>query len=92
MKMNKTKIRECLKQVNGSYDYFVNDLTNWMNEDDDIYRLVIQKLRSNPNANTDEITQVLWDALGIGAPLELIDDTAEIIDISDNTPLRRAAF
>ena len=40
---------------------------------------IMEQLKYKPDSDTDDITMVLWKCLGIGEPLELIDDKKEEI-------------
>ena len=69
---------EMLWKVPKSYDDFVTDTVRWMEQDEGIRDAILLKLKENPNADSDELTLVLWKCLGIGEPLELIDDDLEV--------------
>ena len=65
---------EMMKKVPGSYDDFVNDTADWMERDEGIRSAILEQLRIKPSSNTDDITLILWNCLGIGEPVELVDD------------------
>ena len=66
-----------MKSIPGSYDDFVNSMTRWMERDGSIRDAVLEKLRVDPDSDTCDILEVLCDCLGVGEPLELIDDEEE---------------
>ena len=49
-------------------------MVRWSERDRRIEDAIIKKLQDKPDSNTDDITLVLWDCLGIGEPLEIVDD------------------
>lgn len=65
---------ELLRNVPDSYDDFVNSIIRWMNRDANIRTKILDKLSVNPESTTSDILKVLCDHLGIGEPLELVDD------------------
>ena len=65
---------EMMKRVPGSYDDFVNDTADWMERDEKIRCAILEQIRSKPDSDTDDVTLVLWKCLGIGEPVELVDD------------------
>ena len=67
-------IKEMMESVPGSYDDFVNTIVRWTNKDENIKSLIIEHVKNNPNSSTSDILGVLWKSLGIGEPLELIED------------------
>ena len=67
-------IVELLRFVPGSYDDFVKDTADWMERDIRIKETILEQFRIKPESNTDDITLVLWNCLGIGEPLELVED------------------
>ncbi len=66
--------RSILKSIPGSYDDFVVITNGWMEKDQSIRDAIIGQLEKKPDSNTDEITTILWDCLGIGEPIEIVDD------------------
>ena len=72
--MDRNAIVDRLKTVPGNYDDFINDTADWMLRDERIEKAVLDQLTNKPDSDTDDITLVLWKCLGIGTPLELIDD------------------
>jgi hypothetical protein len=67
-------IRERLREVPGSYDYFVNSTARWMEKDDNIRDDIINQLERRPDSNTKDIMNILCNHLGIGNPIELVDE------------------
>ena len=63
-----------MEQIPGSYDDFVNDTADWMERDENIREAILEQLRVKPDSDTDDVTLVLWNCLGIGEPLEIVDD------------------
>ena len=88
--MDRESIREMLMAVPGSYDDFVDDTVGWMESRDDIHDAILNQLRVKPLSDTDDLTKVLWEHLGIGEPLELIDD--EESETCFATATARAAY
>ena len=73
---------EILKNVPDSYDDFVNSIIRWMNRDANIRTKILDQLSVNPESTTSDILKVLCDHLGIGEPLELVDDDS-IVGVGD---------
>ena len=67
-------IEDRLRNVPGSYDDFVNDTLRWMQRDSKIKDAIEKQLQINPDSNTDDLTLILWECLGIGSPLEIVDE------------------
>ena len=72
--MNRKEITNLLRSVPGSYDDFVIDTEDWMERDERIKRAILDQIKDNPESDTDDITLVLWNCLGLGEPLEIVDD------------------
>ncbi len=72
---------EMLKNVPDSYDSFVSCLNRWMSRDENIRKKILDQLRTNPNSTTSDLLKVLCEYLGIGEPLELVDD--DLMDLGD---------
>ena len=66
--------RELMQKVPGSYTDFVDSMCRWMNRDDNIRKLVMDQLRAKPESDTQDLMTILWDYLGIGEPMELVDE------------------
>lgn len=75
-------VKKILRAVPGSYDDFVNDTFAWMKRDEDFHDAIIKQLNEKPDSDTDELTLILWKHLGIGEPVELVED--EIDDVEEN--------
>ena len=76
--MSREEILAMMWNIPGSYEDFVNDTTDWMMRDNNIQRAILEQLRNNPDSNTDDLTRVLWNILGIGKPLEILDDNGDV--------------
>ena len=61
------------------YDDFVNSMTRWMGRDNNIRSRVLDQLNEKPDSTTSDILKVLCDYLGIGEPIELVDDEDESV-------------
>ena len=70
-------LQERLSSLPGSYDDFVRFTMECMDRDVMIRNSVMSRLLDVPDSDANDITQVLCDCLGIGEPLELIDDEDE---------------
>ena len=70
---------ELMKRVPDSYDDFVNSMVRWMGRDTNVRNRVLELINKNPGSSTSDILKVLCDCLGIGDPLELIDDEEESV-------------
>ena len=57
-----------------SYDDFVNFAMQCIQEEDGVEDAIREQFRINPDSDTNDITKVLCDCLGIGEPLEIVDD------------------
>ena len=68
--------KDMLRDIPGSYDDFVNSTAHWMEKDEKIRNAIMVRLENYPDSNEQDIMMVLCDCLGIGEPLELIDDIA----------------
>lgn len=66
--------KKMLEKIPGSYEDFVNDTAGWMECDETIRSAILDQLRIKPDSDTDDITLVLWKCLGIGEPLEIVED------------------
>ena len=72
--MNKEELRNLMENIPDSYDDFVNCTVRWMIKDGKIQSAILTQLRNNPKSETSDILEVLCDCLGIGEPLELVDE------------------
>ncbi len=66
--------KELMKNVPDSYDDFVNSMVRWMSRDASIRNKILELLDKHPESTTSDILKVLCDCLGIGDPIELIND------------------
>ena len=67
-------IKDKLRSIPGSYDDFVNSTARWMEHDDNIKNTILKQLDTNPNSTTHDIMTILCHMLGIGEPIELVDE------------------
>lgn len=75
---------ELMRNIPDSYDDFINSMTRWMGRDKNIRTKVLDQLDKKPNSTTSDILKVLCDCLGIGDPIELVDDEDEnVINIGN---------
>ena len=71
-------IRKRLYAVPRSYEDFVNYTAAYMERDDALSETLFGFMDSNPDANSGDVLEVLVNYLGLGEPLEIVDD--EIVD------------
>ncbi|MBQ7200790.1 MAG: hypothetical protein IJS24_05395 [Eubacterium sp.] len=83
-------LQERLSSLPGSYDDFVRFTMECMDRDVMIRNSVMSRLLDVPDSDANDITQVLCDCLGIGEPLELVDDEYEDESQYVNTAARAA--
>lgn len=76
--MNKEELRNLMENIPDIYDDFVNSTIRWMEKDGKIESAIITQLRNNPKSDTSDILEVLCECLGIGEPLELVDDEEDV--------------
>ena len=67
-------IRERLQLVPRSYDDFVNYTARYMDQNDELKSIILEFIETHPEANSGEVLEVLVDFLGLGEPLEIVDD------------------
>lgn len=56
---------------------FVNCTVRWMVKDGKIQSAILTQLHNNPESDTSDILEVLCDCLGLGEPLEIVDDDGD---------------
>ena len=66
--------RELMQNVPDSYSDFVDCMCRWMERDDNIRKLIKEQLDRKPDSNTQDLMEILWDYLGIGEPVKLVDE------------------
>ena len=66
-----------LRSIPRSYEDFVIDTAGWMEQNDTIKEAVLAQLREFPDSTPSDVLGVVWKCLGMGEPLELIDDEDE---------------
>ena len=67
-------LEERLRSVPKSYDDFVIYALECMEEDDAVRDLLERQFIIKPDSDVNDITKILCDHRGIGAPLEIVDD------------------
>ena len=70
-------IEERLKTVPRSYDDFVRYVKESMAEDEDVKAFMEDYLETHPESNSGEVLLALFDFVGIGEPMEIVDDDDE---------------
>lgn len=66
-------IRDRLRAVPRSYEDFVNYTFRRIEENDSLRDAVIERLNSDPEANSSDILELVVNFLGLGEPLEIVD-------------------
>ena len=66
--------RELMQRIPDSYSDFVDSMCQWMNRDGRIRSLVMEQLHRKPDSDTQDLMGILWDYLGIGDPVEYVDE------------------
>ena len=72
--MGKEELRILMEKIPDSYDDFVNCTVRWMVKDARVQSAILTKLHNNPKSDTSDILEVLCECLGLGEPLELVED------------------
>ena len=72
------EIRALLRAIPKSYDDFVDSTADWMERDPEIKRAILNQLKLYPESTPSDVLKVLWQYLGIGEPLKLVDDEEEL--------------
>jgi hypothetical protein len=72
------EIRALLRAIPRSYDDFVDSTADWMERDPEIKRAILNQLKLYPESTPSDVLKVLWQYLGIGEPLKLVDDEEEL--------------
>lgn len=67
-------IRKKLEAIPGSYDDFVNSTERWMEQDDQIKNSILKQFETDPDSSYADIMNILCERLGIGEPVELVDE------------------
>lgn len=73
-------IRDMLRTVPNSYGDFVDFTAGWMEKDDTIKEAILKLLHDRPESDSGDILEVLCDCLGIGVPLNLIEEEEPYAD------------
>ena len=76
-KMSREELKILMENIPDSYDDFVNCTVRWMIKDGRIQKAILTQLRDKPESDTSDVLEVLCDCLGLGEPLELVDDDEE---------------
>ena len=71
--------RELMQNVPDSYSDFVDSMCRWMERDGNIRKLIMEQQEKKPDSDTQDLMGILWDYLGIGEPLEIVDDEEEVL-------------
>lgn len=75
--MGKEELKILMENIPDSYDDFVNCTVRWMVKDGKIQKAILTQLRDKPESDTSDVLEVLCDCLGLGEPLEIVDDDDE---------------
>ena len=75
--MGKEELKILMENIPDSYDDFVNCTVRWMFKDGKIQKAILTQLRDKPESDTSDVLEVLCDCLGLGEPLEIVDDDDE---------------
>ena len=94
--MGKEELRNLMKNIPDSYDDFVNCTVRWMVKDGRIQNAILTQLKDKPESDTSDVLEVLCGCLGLGEPLEIVDDDDEeemLVGASSRTGgIARAAY
>ena len=72
--MGKEELRKLMKDIPDSYDDFVNCTVRWMVKDGRIQNAILAQLKDKPESDTSDVLEVLCGCLGLGEPLEIVED------------------
>lgn len=82
LKMNIIDMREKLASLPYSYDDFVRFTMQCIEQEDGVKEAIDNQFRIKPDSDTNDITKVVVEFLGLGEPLKIVDDD-EIDDEED---------
>ncbi len=74
--------RKMLRAIPRSYEDFVNSTADWMEQDISIRDAILNLLNSHPESTPSDVLEVLCECLGIGEPLELVEDEEESLFVT----------
>ncbi len=84
-------MKEKLASLPYSYDDFVRFTMQCIEREDGVKEAIDRQFQVKPDSDTNDITKVVVDFLGLGEPLELVDD--DVIFPRVNTgSLRKVAY
>lgn len=67
-------MREKLTSLPYSYDDFVRFVMQCIETEKGVEEAILEQFRIKPDSDTNDIAKVLCGCLGIGAPVELVDE------------------
>ena len=75
-------IRERLASLPYTYADFVGFTMRCIEQEDGVKEAIDNQFRVKPDSDTNDITRVVVNFLGLGEPLEIIDDEEMLVDTS----------
>ncbi len=84
-------MKEKLAALPYSYDDFVRFTMQCIEREDGIKEAIERQFQAKPDSDTNDITKVVVDFLGLGESLELVDDEEVFSDINIGS-LRKVAY
>lgn len=94
--MDIMNMREKLASLPHSYDDFVRFTMQCIDQEDGVKEAIDNQFLMKPDSDTNDITKVVVDFLGLGEPLEIVDDDDEeemLVGASSRTGgIARAAY
>ena len=85
METDMINIREKLASLPYSYDDFVRFTMQCIEQEAGVKEAIDNQFRMKSDSDTNDITKVVVDFLGLGKPLEIVDD--DEIDDEDGMPV-----
>ena len=83
-------MKEKLASLPYSYDDFVRFTMQCIEQEDGVREAIDDQFRMKPDSDTNDITRVVVNLLGLGEPLELVDDDEEGLAYAE--PMRSVAM
>ncbi|MBQ8945336.1 MAG: hypothetical protein IJ058_14455 [Lachnospiraceae bacterium] len=74
MTVDMIDMREKLASLPYSYDDFVRFTMECIEQEDGVKEVIDNQFRIKPDSDTNDITKVVVEFLGLGEPLEIVDD------------------
>ena len=71
-------MKERLASLPYSYDDFVSFTMQCIEREDGVKEAIDRQFQVKPDSDTNDITKVVVDFLGLGEPFELVDDDDEV--------------